>query len=154
MRRFTSTHTNKVDGKGRVSVPAPFRAVLEAQGGSVLYLTPNKGDGAIDGFGEAYMADLEQRINALPIGSPKRRAAERRYFANTTTITYDPDGRFVLPQKLIQFAGLTDQATFIGLGQYFQIWKPDAYAAVLEAAAEEEDLALELPPPPARGVAS
>ena len=42
MRRFTFRYTNKVDGKGRVSIPASFRAVLEAQGWSTVYLAWNR----------------------------------------------------------------------------------------------------------------
>jgi len=148
-RRFTSTHTNKVDGKGRVSVPAAFRAALEEKGTNVLYLTPNRNDGAIDGFGEAYMEEVEKRINALTIGSPERRTAERRFFARTRTITYDPDGRFVLPRDLMEFAGIADQATFVGLGQRFQVWSPKAYEDSIGLFEGDDDGDVELPAVPA-----
>jgi len=137
MRRFTFRYTNKVDGKGRVSIPASFRAVLEAEGaGNTVYLTWNRDEGAIEGFGERYMQDIENRIDALPIISPQRRAFETRYFANTVSLPIDSDGRIILPAELRRQAGIDGQVVFAGLGKRFHVWEPSAYDAF--AAAQDE----------------
>jgi MraZ protein len=146
MRRFTFRYTNKVDGKGRVSIPASFRAVLEAQGGSTVYLTWNRDEGTIEGFGEAYMQDVEDRIDALPINSSERRALENRYFGNTMSLAIDGDGRIILPPDLRAQAGIEGQALFVGLGKRFHVWEPKAFEA-FNAAQEEVAAGLTLERP-------
>jgi MraZ protein len=129
MRRFTSRYTNKVDKKGRVSVPATFRAVLEDAGASVVYLKRNQTDGALDGLTEAFMDEIQERIDSFPIGSPERDALEDEYFADSVDIRFDPEGRILLTKDLMDFAGITDSALFVGLGRRFQVWNPEAYEA-------------------------
>ena len=130
MRRFTSQHTNKLDRKGRVSVPASFRSMLEATGSATtVFLKRNKPDGAIDGLTESFLAEVEARIDPMPIGSKEREWLEHTYFADVVPVRLDPEGRIVLPDDLREFADLSDQVLFVGLGQRFQIWDPDAYKA-------------------------
>jgi MraZ protein len=129
MRRFTSRYTNKVDRKGRVSVPATFRAVLEEAGASVVYLKRNQTDGALDGLTEAFMDEIQERIDSFPIGSPERDALEDEYFADSVDIRFDPEGRILLPRELMDFAGIGEAAMFVGLGRRFQVWNPEAYEA-------------------------
>jgi MraZ protein len=129
MRRFTSRYLNKVDKKGRVSVPASFRAVLEQQGTNLIYLKPDPELGAIEGLTEAYMDEIEARIDERPIGSEERRMLEDEYFADSVEIHFDPEGRIILPRDLMDFAGITEQAMFVGLGRHFQVWRPEAYEA-------------------------
>ena len=127
MALFTSTYLNKVDRKGRVSVPAPFRATLDGSGGSLVYVKPNHALGAIDGLSEAWMEQIQTRIDELDIYSEERIALETREFAETTRVPLDPEGRMILPRDLMAAAGITDNATFVGLGRYFQIWQPDRF---------------------------
>lgn len=130
MALFTSTYVNRIDKKGRVSVPAAFRSVLDGQqGGNAIYLKPNHGLGAIDGHSEAYMERIMDRIDALPLGSEERIAQEMVYFGESVRIQCDPEGRIGLPRDLMEQAGLEEQAVFVGMGRYFQIWQPDAFAA-------------------------
>lgn len=130
MALFTSTYVNRIDKKGRVSVPAAFRSVLDGQqGGAAIYLKPNHGLGAIDGHGEAFMEQIMERIDALPLGSEERIAQETVYFGETTRIQFDPEGRIGLPKELMEQAGIGEQAVFVGLGRYFQIWEPQAFQA-------------------------
>ncbi|NNG04595.1 MAG: division/cell wall cluster transcriptional repressor MraZ [Inquilinus sp.] len=124
MALFTSTYVNKVDRKGRVSVPAGFRAALDAAGAGLVYVKPNHGLGAVDGLSEAWMEQIQTRIDELDIYSEERVALETREFAETTRLPLDPEGRMILPKELMATAGITDQATFVGLGRYFQVWEP------------------------------
>lgn len=146
MRRFTSRYTNRVDKKGRVSVPATYRAVLEESGAGLVYLMPNQTDGAIDGLTEAFMDDIQQRIDALDIGSEDRTALEDAYFAESVDLRFDPEGRIILPRELTDFAGIGETALFVGLGTRFQIWNPEAYAARrTDRAAHAKSLTLSKP---------
>ena len=129
MALFTSTYLNKVDRKGRVSVPAPFRAALDGSGGSLVFVKPNHPLGAIDGLSEAWMDQIQDRIDELDIYSEERIALETREFAETTRLPLDPEGRMILPRDLMAAADITDQATFVGLGRYFQIWQPERFDA-------------------------
>jgi len=129
MALFTSTYVNKVDRKGRVSVPAPFRSALDGSGGTLVYVKPNHALGAIDGLSEAWMEQIQDRIDELDIYSEQRIALETREFAETTRLALDPEGRMILPRELMTTAGIIDQATFVGLGRYFQIWQPESFDA-------------------------
>ncbi len=136
MRRFTSRYLNKIDRKGRVSVPSPFRAVIEDQGATHFYLKRNLGDGAIDGVTEAFMAEIQTRIEAMDIGSDERDALEDEYFAESVEVRCDPEGRIILPRDAVDFAGLGEEALFVGLGSRFQIWNPETYKASRERRSE------------------
>ena len=146
MRRFTSRYTNRVDKKGRVSVPAAFRAALEDAGASVVYLKRNNADGALDGLTEAFMDEIQRRIDSFPIGSPERDALEDEYFADSVDIRFDPEGRILLSKELTDFAGIAEVALFVGLGRRFQLWNPEAYEA---RRANRSELARGLSLPPA-----
>ncbi len=128
MARFTSTVVNKVDKKGRVSVPATFRAALDQMGGNVVYLRPDTGTGCLEGLTEAFMSDIERRIDVLAINSEEREGFEQAYFGASHRLTVDPEGRIILPRELIDFAEITEQASFVGLNTRFQIWHPDRLA--------------------------
>ena len=135
MRRFTSRYLNKVDRKGRVSVPAAYRSALDEAGATVVYLKRNRADGAIDGLTEAFMDEVQARIDALDIGSEERASLEDEYFAESVDMRIDPDGRIILSRDLLEFAGIDEHALFVGLGQRFQIWSPTAYEDQREARA-------------------
>jgi len=138
MKRFTSTYENKVDRKGRVSVPASFRAVLDDQGSGIFYLKRNAEEGAIDGLTEAFMDDVQERIDALPMGSLERDMAEDEYFAKSIEMRCDPDGRIILSKALMDMAGISDTALFVGKGRNrFQIWSPAAYKTRSESRSAE-----------------
>lgn len=132
MGRFTSRHRNKIDRKGRVSVPSAYRDVLKEQYDKDLvalriYLKRNRRDGAIDVLTEDFMNEIQTRIDALDIGSDERNALEDEYFAESDEAKFDPEGRIILSKDLAEFAGIDQEALFVGLGSRFQIWQPEAY---------------------------
>lgn len=144
MARFTGTWINKVDRKGRVSVPAAFRAALESgpatgagngqangNGASGLRfsLRPNAERCALDGVTEAYLDDVQRRLDAMDLYSPERADLELREFSEAVPLQTDPEGRIVLPRDFAEMAGITEEAAFVGLGSRFQIWSPAAFAA-------------------------
>lgn len=136
-RRFRGESVHKVDAKGRVSIPAAFRRVLEegdpewAQG-----LNPNtvlvyggKARDFIEGYSMTSMADVDDRISALPRGSKNRRALEHMFSGQSVQLQVDDTGRLVLTPKLRDKLGITKDAVFVATGDTFQIWEPEAYDA-------------------------
>ena len=123
---FHSTYTNRIDKKGRISVPADFRAVLAKRGSGRVVMFPSIYYPAIEGAAEDYLAELNQRVEALPDFSQERDDMIDSIMPYIEQLSCDTEGRVVLPEALIAHAGLHDQATFIGRGKSFQVWQPDA----------------------------
>lgn len=133
MKFFSSSATNKVDAKGRVSIPAPFRKVLAGEQSPLLFLRPDvKGRPAVEGFGEAYfdeMADQLQELNPL---SDAYEALTDLMVSRTWQLPLDETGRIVLPAPLREAAGIEGEALFVGRIRTFQIWNPATYEAQRE----------------------
>ena len=132
MDRFVSTFTNKIDAKGRVSIPAPFRAVLERDGysqGSVggIYCYPSIDAPALDAGGERLAKKIDGLLAGLPDYSDERDELSVALYGDVQVLGIDGDGRIVLPETLRRHAGLQDHVTFVGLGDKFQIWAPHAF---------------------------
>ena len=128
MDRFVSTFTNRLDAKGRVSVPAPFRAVLERQSASAsIYCYPALDAPALDAGGESLAATIDGLLAGLPDYSDERDELSVALYGDVQLLTIDGDGRVVLSESLRAHAGLESQITFVGLGQKFQIWAPERF---------------------------
>jgi MraZ protein len=132
MDRFVSTFTNKIDAKGRVSIPAPFRAVLERDGytqGSSggIYCYPSLDAPALDAGGERLAKKIDGLLAGLPDYSDERDELSVALYGDVQVLAIDGDGRIVLPEGLRSHAGLRDQVTFVGLGDKFQMWAPQAF---------------------------
>ena len=130
MALFLSTFTMKVDKKGRVSVPAPFRAAVD--GGSfkgVVVYRALKGH-FLEGADLAYLEDLSQKIYSdFGPFDDDQMAVATAILAGASQLPFDGDGRVLLPPDLKEFAGIEDQATFAGIGHKFQVWNPAAFEA-------------------------
>ena len=134
MALFLSTFVNKVDRKGRVSVPAAFRVVLTDEGYSGAILFPSNSHAAIEGCGMAWMKELVARIEPFEPFSEQMDTFAYTMFARTHQLAFDPDGRVHLPPPLIEHAELKESAAFVGRGSRFQIWDPEKFATVQEEA--------------------
>ena len=144
MERFVSTFTNRLDAKGRVSVPASFRAVLERQslapaaGSSPnIYCYPALDAPALDAGGEGLAATIDGLLAGLPDYSDERDELSVALYGDVHLLAVDGDGRIVLPEGLRRHAGLGQQVTFVGLGQKFQIWSPEKFAERRQRAREK-----------------
>jgi len=143
-RVFVSTYESAIDAKGRVSIPAPFRAALG--GGNRIFLWPAlDGSGCLEGGGEALMAMYRATLIRLAPQSPVRKALVTRIIAGAADLKMDDTGRIKLPEDLCKAAGLTDRIKFAGNIDSFQIWNPEQHEAftaeMAEAAAKPETLA-------------
>src|SRR6476620_7752170 len=105
MDRFVSTFTNKIDAKGRVSVPAPFRAVLERDGytqGSPggIYCYPSLDAPALDAGGQSLARKIDGLLDGLPDYSDERDELSVALYGDVHILSIDQDGRIVLPDGL------------------------------------------------------
>jgi MraZ protein len=139
MDRFVSTFINKIDAKGRVSVPAPFRAVLERDGyaGGGIYCYPSLDAPALDAGGQKLADNIDRLLDGLPDYSDERDELSVALYGDVHTLAIDQDGRIVLPETLRAHAGLSSHVAFVGLGQKFQMWEPARFEARRAAAREK-----------------
>ncbi|MCL4765165.1 MAG: division/cell wall cluster transcriptional repressor MraZ [Hyphomicrobiaceae bacterium] len=129
MDRFVSTFTNRIDVKGRVSIPAAFRAVLESDGyAGGIYCYPSLDSPALDAGGERLAKKIDNLLADLPNYSDERDELSVALYGDVQILGIDQDGRIVLPEALRAHAGIAGQVTFVGLGDKFQMWEPKRFA--------------------------
>jgi MraZ protein len=136
---FLSTFVNKVDRKGRVSVPAPFRAALQGEAFQGIVAYPSLTDPAIDAFGRAMLEEMSRRrmdqtieggdFEAALLGGAGGDDLIDIIMPMTHELPFDGEGRIVLPGALAEAAGITERAAFVGRGARFQIWSPEKFDA-------------------------
>lgn len=129
MDRFVSTFTNRLDSKGRVSVPASFRGVLARDGFDGVYVYPALGAPALDAGGNRLVDEISGLLDGLSPLSDERDQLSAALYGDSEILKADGEGRIMLSDRLREHAGLADRVTFVGLGHKFQIWEPDRFAA-------------------------
>lgn len=140
MAVFLSTYKNKVDKKGRVSVPAPFRSVLaeqakdESDGPHEVVLYKSLQHDCLEGCSRQQMEAFSERLDQADMDWEDKEELATAIFGSSIMLTPDAGGRIALPKDLADFAGITDAAAFFGCGPTFQIWAPEALEAHQEAA--------------------
>ncbi len=132
MADFIGTHQGKLDAKGRVSVPAAYRASLKAGSASgnvaptapaPLYLRPSHKLPCLEGFTEKAFARLEEELDKLPEFSDEHADLATALYSEAIRLEADKEGRIVLPAELIGHAGLNEGGiAFLGKGKTFEIW--------------------------------
>jgi MraZ protein len=137
MDRFVSHYMLRLDAKGRVSVPAPFRAVLARDGFDGLYCYPARDRPALDAGGNALLTEIEALIAGLPPYSDQREQFSLALYGTSETLKIDGEGRVQLTETLKAHAAIADAVSFVGLGHKFQIWEPGRFRnAFAEATAK------------------
>jgi MraZ protein len=127
MSQFLGTHLNRLDAKGRVSVPAPFRAALRTLSESgVVVLRPSHNHPCIEAWPEPVFQSLATPLDRLDLFGEAHDSFAVALYADAFPVEPDREGRIVLPEKLVAHAGLSEQVEFMGLGRIFQIWRPEA----------------------------
>jgi MraZ protein len=137
MDRFVSHYMLRLDAKGRVSVPASFRAVLARDGFDGLYCFPALDRPALDAGGNALLAEIEALLAGFSPFSDRREQFSLALYGPSETLKIDGEGRVVLTDALKTHAGIADAATFVGLGHKFRIWEPGRFRAELAEATEK-----------------
>ena len=137
---FLSTYVNKVDRKGRVSVPATFRSTLAThREPNLVVLFPSNRSPALDGTGSDYVEEMKDRLETLEQFSDEHENLAL-IFADAHPLTIDGEGRIVLPEVLKEHARISTDVAFVGLGAMFQIWEPRQYSEHRTAVRERSRL--------------
>jgi len=127
---FTGEYRHAVDAKGRIAVPARFRAQLD--GGAVVARWL---DTCLAIFPLAAWEELATKVGSLPMTDPNARLLQRQLFAGAFETELDRQGRVLVPQGLRAFAGLEDEAMVLGSRDHAEIWAParwDTYSESLD----------------------
>ncbi len=124
MAVFFGTHAMKIDGKGRVSMPAAFRDALQKSGSPDAVLMPTTAAPVIEGCDRAYIDELVNRAYTPGLLADAARDQVLLMLGEMVTLSFDPEGRFVFPAALRAHCGAEDTAVFVGRGRTFQIWHP------------------------------
>lgn len=167
--RFRGSIPQKVDAKGRVSVPASFRRVIEAcdprfgpdKRPEVLIYFGDHRRPYVECFTMQAAAEIDAQIDMMPRGAPERARMEELFYSNSQAFTVDDDGRIILPQFLRDRIRLGAEAYFVATGDRFRIWDAGLYLAEgnrattawLDAQPDEFDPFSVLPPLPRPGAA-
>jgi MraZ protein len=137
MDRFVSHYVLRLDAKGRVSIPASFRAVLARDGFDGLYCHPALERPALDVGGYALLAEIEALIAGFSPYSDEREQFSLALYGTSETLKLDGEGRVVLTETMKTHAGITNTAVFVGLGHKFRIWEPGRFRAELTEATDK-----------------
>ena len=124
MDLFVSTSNNKIDKKGRVSLPSIFRGALPRDHKNEIMLLKSLKHKAIEGLSVLRANEIASRINNLDFFSDEHDDFTTSIFSEMQPTNLDKGGRFLIPEKLKEFASIKNEVTFIGQGFFFQIVNP------------------------------
>jgi MraZ protein len=146
---FQGSALNLVDAKGRVSVPAFLRSVIERRGDArTITLAKHESFPALSAYDPAYAALKHSKLERLLEKEETNPDAQLDYeqrnlmaFAATEEVPYDSSGRIVLPPMMRRKGGIDDLALFLGTGETFQIWNPKLFLAEPRVPDDMKDIA-------------
>jgi len=135
MDRFLSNAINKVDKKGRVSIPASFRPILDAS--SYLYILMSVDQPTVDAGGIKLIERGEEQLERLDPFSKEYELYSFVLHGDSDQLKIDTEGRIILSDIIREQTGITDKAAFVGRGHFFQIWEPEKFLAYREEARQQ-----------------
>ena len=124
---FLSSFENKIDKKGRVSVPANFRSHLTSMGYNGFITYPSFNHEALEACPQDRIEKLSESIDSLNPFEEKRDYFATSVLSESVNLQFDPEGRISLTEKLIKHAKIKNNILFVGLGKTFQIWDPKIF---------------------------
>ena len=134
MSLFLSSYENRLDSKGRISVPASFRASVMGTGFDGVVLYRSFTNNCIEGLSMSRMERMAAATDRMGVFDDTLDDLSAMLFADARQLAFDVTGRIVIPADLLKHAGITDTAVFVGRGNSFQIWNPAAFRAAQDAA--------------------
>ncbi|UGY09242.1 division/cell wall cluster transcriptional repressor MraZ [Phyllobacterium pellucidum] len=144
MNRFLGNITNKIDAKGRVSVPAHFRSIIQKAGHAELYALRSLHLPALDVSGPELLSRFDKRLeNEDPFAET---ADDMSFYlhADGGFLKLDGEGRITITDFIREHTGVSSDVTFAGANTHFQMWHPDRFEAhrttVRERLAEKRQL--------------
>ena len=124
---FLSSYENRLDKKGRVSVPSSFRAYLNSMGYNGFITYPSFNHPALDGCAQDRIEKLSESIDSLGPFEDKRDYFATSVLSESINLNFDSEGRVSIPKKLLNHAKIKSKIVFVGLGKVFQMWDPNSF---------------------------
>ena len=124
---FLSTYENKLDKKGRVSVPASFRSYLSNLGYNGVVCYPSFNNQSIEAWPQDRIEKISNTIDALNPFEEKKDYFATSILSESINLQFDSEGRISLTSKLLKHAKIKKSMLFVGQGKTFQIWEPTAF---------------------------
>tara|TARA_B100000989_G_scaffold292531_1_gene268605 strand:- start:1155 stop:1610 length:456 start_codon:yes stop_codon:yes gene_type:complete len=124
---FISTYENKLDKKGRVSVPASFRSYLSNMGYNGIICYPSFNHHCIEAWSQDRIEKITNAIDSLNPFDEKKDYFSTSILAESINLQFDSEGRVLLSSKLIKHAKIKKNMLFVGQGKSFQIWEPTIF---------------------------
>ena len=124
---FLSSYENKLDKKGRVSVPASFRSYLSSLGYNSFISYPSFNHSALEGCSQDRIEKLSKTIDSLNPFEEKRDYFATSVLSESVNLQFDTEGRVLFTEKLLDHAKIKNNILFVGLGKTFQIWEPKIF---------------------------
>ena len=124
---FLSSYENKLDKKGRVSVPATFRSHLNSMGYNGFISYPSFNHSALEACSQDRIEKLSNTIDSLNPFEEKRDYFATSILSESVNLQFDTEGRVSITDKLLKHANIKSNILFVGLGKTFQIWEPKIF---------------------------
>ncbi len=124
---FLSIFENKLDKKGRVSVPASFRSHLSNLGYNGVICFPSFNNQSIEAWSQDRIERISNAIDTLNPFEEKKDYFATSILSESTNLQFDGEGRILLTQKLLKHAKIKNSMLFVGQGKTFQIWEPATF---------------------------
>ena len=124
---FLSNYENKIDKKGRVSVPATFRSHLSSMGYNGFISYPSFNHSALEACSQDRIEKLSSTIDSLNPFEEKRDFFATSVLSESVSLQFDSEGRILILEKLLNHAKIKNDILFVGLGKTFQIWEPKTF---------------------------
>ena len=124
---FLSTYENRLDKKGRVSVPAPFRSYLSNLGYNGVVCYPSFNNHSIEAWPQDRIEKISNTIDSLNPFEVKRDYFATSILSESISLQFDSEGRISLTPKLLKHARIKNSMLFVGQGKTFQIWEPTTF---------------------------
>tara|TARA_Y100001970_G_scaffold218465_1_gene267901 strand:- start:1445 stop:1918 length:474 start_codon:yes stop_codon:yes gene_type:complete len=124
---FLSTYENKLDKKGRVSVPASFRSHLSNLGYNGIVCFPSFNNNCIESWPQDRIEKITNTIDSLNPFEEKKDYFATSILSESINLQFDSEGRIILTSKLLKHSKIKNSALFVGQGKTFQIWEPAAF---------------------------
>ncbi len=137
---FLSTYENKMDKKGRVSVPASFRSYLSNLGYNGVVCYPSFNNQSIEAWPQDRIEKISNTIDTLNPFEEKRDFFATSILSESTNLHFDSEGRISLTPKLLKHAKIKNSMVFVGQGKTFQIWEPYAFEKFKTIARKKSNL--------------
>jgi len=124
---FLSTYENRLDKKGRVSVPASFRSYLSNLGYNGVVCYPSFNNQSIEAWSQDRIEKISNAIDSLNPFEEKRDFFATSILSESINLQFDSEGRISLTSKLLKHAKIKSSMIFVGQGKTFQIWEPTVF---------------------------